>query len=130
MARKREGLTKKEQAFCNYYVFDNENATQAYLKAYGCEYNTANAAGAKMLKKPHIHEYITNLQKEAFAAALITAERVGLKLAEIAFSKKGDEYYNAASQLKALDILSKQLGLQKQYITADINTDINITIDE
>lgn len=131
MKRSKEGgLTKKEKAFCELYALQQENATQAYLKAYNCEYSTANAEGWKMLKRPHIKEYIDILQKQAFDAACITAERVGLKLAAIAFAKKGDEDYNASSQLKALDLLQKQLNLQHQHIEADINTEINITIEE
>lgn len=127
---RKNGLTKKEKAFCEAYVFDGESATGAYLKAYDCEYSTANAQGCKMLRKPHIKEYIETIQKEAFAAACITAEKVALKLADIAFAAKGDEDYNTAAQLKALDLLQKQLGLQKQHIDADLHTDINITIGE
>ena len=127
---RKEGLTKKEKTFCELFVFENESATQAYLKAYDCEYTTANSQGCKMLRKPHIKEYIDTLQKEAFAAACINAERVALKLADIAFAAKDDEYYSASSQLKALDLLQKQLGLQHQHIEADVKTDINITIDE
>ena len=129
MARKA-GLTKKEKAFCEAYVIDSLCATKAYQKAYECEYTTASAAGYKMLRKPHIKEYIETLQKEAFEAACISAEKVALKLAEIAFAAKNDEYYAASSQLKALDLLQKQLGLQKQHIDADIKNDIIINIDE
>ena len=127
---KMKGLTKKERAFCEYFVYENSNATQAYLKAYDCEYSTANSQGHRMLKKPHIKEYIESLQIQAFETACITAERVALKLSDIAFSAKGDEYYNATAQLKALDLLQKQLGLQKKHIDADLHTDINITIEE
>lgn len=127
---RKAGLTRKEKAFCDYYALENYSATQAYLKAYECEYNTASAAGWKMLKKPHIKEYIEALQKEAYEAACITAEKVGLKLAEMAFAAKDDEYYTASTQLKALDLLQKQLGLQHQKIEADVNTDITITIEE
>lgn len=129
MAR-RKGLTKKEKAFCEYYALENISATQAYLKAYESNYDCAKANGYKMLRKPHISEYIDALQKEAWEAARITAEKVGLKLAEIAFAAKGDEDYNATSQLKALDLLQKQMGLQHQKIEAEVNTDINITIEE
>ena len=82
------------------------------------------------MKKPGIKEYIAELQKEAFAAACISAERVALRLAEIAFADKDDEHYSATAQLKALDLLQKQLGLQHQKIEADLHTDINITIEE
>lgn len=127
---RKAGLTRKEKAFCEYYALENYSATQAYLNAYDCEYNTAKTAGWKMLKKPHIKEYIDTLQKEAFAAACITAEKVGLKLAEIAFAAKDDDFYTPNQQLKALDLLGKQLGIQQTNINADVKTDINITIEE
>lgn len=124
-------LTKKEKAFCEYYVLESESATGAYQKAYDCAYNTANAQGCKMLRKPRIREYIDALQQEAFEMACISAEKVALKLSEIAFAPKGDEDYNASAQLKALDLLQKQMGLQKQKLEADIDgkTEINIQID-
>lgn len=121
-------LTKKQRSFCEKYV-EYGNATKAYIEAYGCEYTTANAQGFRMLKKQEILEYITALQKEAYAAACISAERVALKLSEIAFAAKDDEYYNISSQLKALDLLQKQLGLQKQHLEADVKTNINIEIE-
>lgn len=123
-------LTKKERAFAEYYVLDGENATQAYLKAYGGEYETASKNAWRVLRRPQISEYITALQKEAFAAACISAEKVALKLGEIAFAAKNDEVYTAAQQLRALDLLQKQLGLQHQKIEAEVNTDINIVIEE
>ena len=52
------------------------------------------------------------------------------KLAEIAFSEKGDSDYTTKDKLKALDLLQKQLGLQKQKLEADVNTDIIINIEE
>lgn len=127
---RKEGLTVKEKAFCDAFVFENLSAAMAYKKAYGCKENTARAQGWRVLNKPHIREYIDELQKQAFAAACITAEKVALKLNEIAFAKKGDLNYNAQAQLKALDLLQKQLGLQQQKIEADLHTDINITIEE
>ena len=98
---RKNGLTKKEKAFCEAYVFDSESATGAYMKAYDCAYKTANTQGWKVLRKPLIQEYINKLQQEAFAAACITAEKVALKLSEIAFAEKGDKEYNATAQLKA-----------------------------
>ena len=122
-------LTHKEKTFCEEYV-RRGSATAAYQAAYNCAYTTANAQGYKMLRKDGIKDYIKELQKAEFEGACITAERVGLKLAEIAFAAKDDEQYTPTAQLKALELLSKNMGLQKQHIEADINTDINITIDE
>lgn len=129
MARQRT-LNKRQKAFCEKYVFENMSAAAAYQTVYECEYTTAKAEACRMMKKPLVREYIEALQKEAWESACITAERVGMKLAEIAFAAKGDEYYTANTQLKALDLLQKQMGLQHQKIEADVSTDINITIEE
>lgn len=123
-------LTEKEVAFCEEFVANHGNASRAYEKVYGCSIEDARKRYAKTFRKPEIKAYIEALQKVAFEAACINAERVALKLAEIAFAEKGDEYYNATSQIKALEALQKQLGIQKQKIEADINTEINITIEE
>lgn len=124
-----EKLNAKQRAFCEEYVRNGYNATQAYIFAYECNYETANAVSCRLMKKPHVREYIKELQKEAFDAAAISAERIALKLAEIAFAEKDDEYYAANSQLKALDLLQKQLGIQTQKVEADVKTDIVINIE-
>lgn len=122
-------LTKKEKAFCEEYVANGGNASRAYYFAYDTTKENARKLYCKVFRKPEVKAYIEALQKEAFAAACINAERVALKLADIAFADKEDEIYNTTAQLKALDLLQKQLGLQKQKIDADITTDINITIE-
>lgn len=130
MARRNgDELTKKEKAFAEEYVRNGGNATQAYLAAYDSCYDTAKGEGWRVLKREGVKKYITELQKEAFDAACINAERVALKLAEIAFADKNDEAYGPSSQLKALDLLQKQLGIQHQKIEADVNTDIIINIE-
>lgn len=129
MSRVRK-LTEKEVAFCECYVFEGLSATKAYQKVYGCAYNSASANSVKVMKKDAVREYIESLQKEAFKASCLTAEKVALKLSEIAFAPKGDEDYNATAQLKALDLLQKQMGLQKQHIEQEIKTNINITVEE
>lgn len=123
-------LTAKEKEFCEEYVRNGGNASRAYFHAYDTSIENARKAYCKVFRKPEVKEYIAALQKEAFQAACINAERVALKLGEIAFSERGDDYYNATAQLKALDLLQKQLGLQHQKIEADVNTDINIFIEE
>jgi phage terminase small subunit len=131
MSRQRNGeLTRKEKEFCEEYVRNGGNASQAYYYAYDTTIENARKAYCKVYRKPEVKAYIRQLQAVEFEAACITAERIGLKLAEIAFSAKGDEVYNTTAQLKALDLLQKQLSLQHQNIQADVNTDINITIEE
>lgn len=55
-------LTEKQKLFCLYYI-KNFNATQAYLKAFGCSYDVANAEGYKMLVKPCVKEEIARLKE-------------------------------------------------------------------
>lgn len=124
-------LTKKEQAFCEEYVANGGNASRAYFAAYDTSsIENARKAYCKVFRKPEVKAYIQALQKEAFEAACINAERVALKLADIAFADKNDEVYVTSAQLKALELLQKQLGLQSQKIEADLNTNINISIEE
>lgn len=122
-------LTKKEKKFCEEYIANGCNASRAYEVAYGCNIEDARKRYCKTFRKPEVKEYIAQLQKEAFAEACITAERIALKLADIAFAEKNDEVYGASAQLKALDLLQKQLSLQTQKIEADVSTDINIIIE-
>lgn len=123
-------LTKNEKAFCEEYIVNGCNASRAYAKVYGCCIEDARKRYCKTFRKEEVKQYIAALQREAFEEACITAERVALKLADIAFADKKDEDYTVSFQLKALDLLQKQLGLQKQQIQADVNTDIVINIEE
>lgn len=122
------GITYNEEDFCKEYIANGYNATQAYLTVYDCGYNTAQNQAYQVLKKPKVKEYIQSLQKEAFEQASINAERIALRLAEIAFADKSDPNYNATAQLKAMDLLQKQLGLQNTKIQADVDTKINISV--
>lgn len=55
-------LTPEQQMFCIYYS-RTFNATQSYLKAYGCSYDVANAEGYKLLVKPCIRNEIERLKE-------------------------------------------------------------------
>lgn len=123
-------LNKKEKAFCEEYVANGGNASRAYSVAYDAPMESARKNYCKVFKKPRVKEYIKQLQTEAFENACINAERVALKLADIAFTEKGDEYYGPTAQLKALDLLQKQLGLQTQKLEAEVKNDIVINIGD
>lgn len=123
-------ITPKEKAFCEAYV-ETYNAVEAYLAAYDTNnISTAKANSYQVLKRPRVKEYISQLQKEAFERAMITPERVANKLADIAFAQKGDETYDTKAQLKALDLLQKQMSLQNQNINANVETTIKLNIEE
>ncbi len=57
-----EPLTENERLFCE--VFSrNKNATQAYVKVYGCTYNSAMTSACDNLRKPKIKNYLNYLRK-------------------------------------------------------------------
>ncbi|TQI66253.1 terminase small subunit [Clostridium sp. KNHs216] len=57
-----EPLTENERLFCEVYS-RNKNATQAYLKVYGCTYNSAMTSAYDNLRKPKIKAYLNYLRK-------------------------------------------------------------------
>ncbi len=129
-AAHNDELTAKEKAFCEAYV-ECYNIKEAYIKAYNnTNLETARSNGSQVLKRPRVKAYIAQLQKEAFERAMITPERIANKLADIAFAEKGDKEYDAKAQLKALDLLQKQMSLQNQNINANVETTIKLVIEE
>ena len=54
-------LTPQQRDFCLYYT-RNRNATQAYLKAYGCLYSTAMVQGHRLLGNPKIQTELARLR--------------------------------------------------------------------
>ena len=129
-AAHNDELTAKEKAFCEAYV-ECYNIKEAYVKAYkNSNLETARSNGSQVLKRPRVKAYIAQLQKEAFERAMITPERIANKLADIAFAEKGDKEYDAKAQLKALDLLQKQMSLQNQNINANVETTIKLVIEE
>lgn len=55
-------LTDKQKLFCVIYL-TNFNATLAYLKAYGCSYETANRCGPRLMVNVRIQEEVRELKK-------------------------------------------------------------------
>ncbi len=62
-------LTSEQQLFCLLYA-KTLNATQSYVKAYGCGYDTAMANSSRLLRKDKIREEVKRLKKERFEAQL------------------------------------------------------------
>lgn len=117
-------LNMAQEIFCAEYVKNFGNASAAYHAAFPTIKHPGPPACA-LLKKKEIQERVKELQKEAFEAAALTPEKIGLKLNELAFG----ENVQPSAQLKALELLQKQFGLQQQSIKAQVVNDIVITID-
>lgn len=104
-------LNTRQKLFCEEYLSNGMNATQAYLKVYKKEGNAGYAV--QLMKKPEIKEYIDARRKEMFDAYNIDYMRVMEAIAGIAFGDvDSDEKISYTSKLKALELLSKNLNLQ------------------
>lgn len=136
-----QALTDKQIKFAENYA-GGMSLTRAYADAYGFEnlgkwnedprYDTCCKNGSRLIKNPRVRELVLRLQKDVYQGICLNAEKIAIKLTDMAFADKDDPVYTPQVQQKALDMLQKQLGLQKQKIDADINHDVEIrvTIEE
>lgn len=114
MSARSGKLTAKQKAFAEAYVMCY-NQTQAYHQAFpDASLQTCKSRASTLLHKEEVLEYVQLLQKEQWRVACVNAERIGKELAKIAFNENGDVCYK--DQMKALELLQKQLGLQNQKI--------------
>ena len=82
-------LTPEQQMFCIYYS-RTFNATQSYLKAYGCAYEVANAKGPVLVVKDSIRKEIERLKEIKRQQIVADAEDIVELQMRIAFSDMGD----------------------------------------
>lgn len=134
MAKQSEQLTPQEIKFCELFA-GGKSQTQAYMEAFNLpeeKRDYAGCAASRLMKKPKVHDMALKCQADVYERMCLNAEKIAIKLADMAFADKEDEIYGASVQLKALDMLQKQLGLQKQQVKAEVDntTNIKVTIDD
>lgn len=83
-----------------------------------------------MIKLPDVQAYLQQRRKEIYDSLAIDAERIASELAEIAFAPKGDEFYTANAKIQALNILSKNMGLQTQKVESKDVIEVSIDTGE
>ncbi len=84
-----ENLTPEQRLFCIYYS-KSFNATQSYLKAYGCEYDSAKAHGFELLQNVAVKAEVQRLQEIKRQQLVITeADMVEFHM-RIVFADMGD----------------------------------------
>ena len=130
-------MTAQQVRFCELYA-GGMPAVRAYAEAFGVEnlgkykedprYDACCANGSRLLKKPEIREMVQRLQHDVYEGMCLNAERVANKLCEMAFAERDDEFYTPQVALKALDMLQKQLGLQKQNVNATVDNTTTIQV--
>ncbi len=82
-------LTDKQRLFCLFYS-KSFNATQSYLKAYGCDWKTANANGSRLLVNASVKKEINQLQGIKRQQIMITEADMVEYHMRIAFADMGD----------------------------------------
>lgn len=128
-------LTPQQELFVNEYLANGFAMTAAYRVAYpNASEKTVASNSYREVRKPAVRGAVVERIKERLGDYEELANRTLLKLEQIAFAERGDEYYASNAQLKALELIQKQLGLQTQNIKAQVEAttiiEINITGDE
>lgn len=85
MVMENPELTEKQRLFCLYFV-KSFNATKAYQKAYGCDYQTANAHGYELLSNVVIKDEIARLKQAKLNQTFLDEHDIFQKYMDIAFS--------------------------------------------
>lgn len=127
---KKGAMTEKQKRFCEEYIANGFNAQRAYMTAYDKDRITDASYPYTLLKKDHIKEYIDKRRKEIYDTLNIDAMRVIQELAEMAFAAKDDKVYVPTIKLRALEQLSKNLGLQTQKVETVDTIEIALVDDE
>ena len=83
-----DALTPEQQMFCIYYS-RTFNATQSYLNAFHCNYDTANAEGYKLLVKPCVRAEIDRLKEIKRQQIVASADDIVELQMRIAFGDIG-----------------------------------------
>lgn len=101
---KDDGLNERQREFCLYYV-KNFNATQAYLKAYGCSYYAASVGGCELLTKPKIKSEIDRLKQLKRNSIMLSEDDIVERYMRIAFSDMTDFAEFGITEYPAMDEL-------------------------
>lgn len=126
---KKEGtLTELQRRFVQEYVKDY-CGQQAYLRTNPeVDKHTAEVNASKLLKKPEVIQYLKELQDAALMKYGDIGKFLLKELTEDVEKKDADGNHNAGWQ-KSVDLIQKQLGLQKQEIKADVQQTVQFLDD-
>lgn len=142
-------MTEKQKRFCDEYLIDC-NATRAYKAVYQNVKSdeTAKSAASRLLTNVNVKKYIDDLMEELHNEKTADAQEVieyltsvlrGESTAqEIVVEGTGDGCSEARTmekspsekeRLKAAELLGKRYALFTDKVEADVDMDLNITID-
>ncbi|HLF44259.1 MAG TPA: terminase small subunit [Acidimicrobiia bacterium] len=103
------GLTRRQAMFVLEYISDPGSQTHAAVRA-GYSPQSAAAQATELLKQPNVKRAVQQIQERLRENTEITAEAVLKRLSQIAFDTRPKP--RSADQVKALELMSKWLGLE------------------
>ena len=112
-------LSAKHKAFCDEYLANGMNATQAYKSVYKTNDKVSEASASRLLLNVKVKEYIQEQQETTSQRLQITKEELLNDLVEIKNNNKG---VRDGVAMKAIEIINKMSGFD-----APIKQDINIS---
>ncbi|WP_242857650.1 terminase small subunit [Faecalicatena contorta] len=119
-------LTDKQRLFCCIYV-RCFNATRAYQKAYGVDYNTALSIGYRLLENVGVREEIKRLKQNRINREMMDETDIFQKYMDIAFAditdfvEFGRENIPVMTMYGPLEVKDEETG-EKVQVTKEVNT--------
>jgi len=107
MEQKEYKLSPKQIAFCDAYLANGFNGTQAAITA-GYSPKTANEQASRLLANVNIQKYIKSKQEPLAEKFKVTREYLVEKLNNVILDDVKDSVY-----IKAIEVLAKMTGLNE-----------------
>lgn len=118
-------LTDKQRLFCLHYI-RCFNATKAYQKAYGCDYNTAASIGYRLLENDGVREEINRLKRNRLNREMLDESDIFQKYMDIAYSDITDYVAFGTEEVPVMDMYGpvkvedEETG-EKKVLTKTVN---------
>jgi len=112
-------LSPKHKAFCDEYLANGMNATQAYKSVYKVTDKVAGASGVRLLENVRVKEYLKQEGEKTAERLNITKEELLRDLQDIKNNNKG---IRDGIAIKAIEVINKMSGFD-----APIKQDIQIS---
>lgn len=130
-------MTDKQKLFCDEYLSNGMNATQAYLKVYKNvkSEDVAGACAARLLGNASVREYLDVALAKIHDAKTMDAKEVMERLTAIGREQTTDELLTMDGEIKevksrtqdrirALELIGKAYGMFKDKIDVDVVTPV------
>lgn len=127
-------LNSKHKAFCDDYLI-TLNATESYMKVYGCNYDVAKANGSRLLANANVKKYLDERMKAKEDNRIMKQDEILAILTSIARGTEQEEDVSVTQvgkvirfeknpsnkdRMKALELLGKRYRLFTDKVEADI----------